>query len=269
VRASERFYDSQYESFETGVQAAIRRAALDEDIGQNGWLSAGEYRDLWQWLRVTAETRVLDVACGSGGPAVFMAESTGCTVTGIDVNEAGLEAAQEAARARGLEQRASFLRADANEPLPFADASFGAIVCVDAINHAHDRGMVLREWERVLVPGGRLAFTDPTVITGPVSNEEIAIRASIGYFVFTAVGDDERLLRSAGFDVLHVADTTERVEANAFAMLEARQRLREDASAEEGADVFEAKQHFYRVAGTLARERRLSRFTLIASKPSS
>jgi ubiquinone/menaquinone biosynthesis C-methylase UbiE len=269
VRASERFYDSQYTSFETGVQAAIRRDAIEEDIGQNGWLSAGEYRDLWRWLDLTADTRVLDVACGSGGPAVFMADSTGCTVTGIDVNEAGLVAAREAARARGLEQRASFLHADANEPLPFADASFDAIVCIDAINHFRDRGAVLREWQRVLAPGSGLAFTDPTVITGPISNEEIAIRASIGFFVFTALGDDERLLRSAGFEVLHVADTTERVEANALAMLEARQRLREDASAEEGADVFEAKQHFYRVAGTLARERRLSRFTLIAAKPSS
>jgi ubiquinone/menaquinone biosynthesis C-methylase UbiE len=269
VRASERFYDSQYLGFETGVQAAIRRAALDEDIGQNGWLSAGEYRDLWQRLDVTAGTRVLDVACGSGGPAIFMADSTGCTVMGIDLNEVGLEAAREAARARGLEQRARFLHADASEPLPFADASFDAIVCIDAINHLRDRGAVLREWERVLAPDGRLAFTDPTVITGPVSNEEIATRASIGFFVFTAVGDDERLLRSTGFEVLQVADTTERVETNAFAMLEARRRLREDATAEEGADVFEAKQRFYRVAGTLARERRLSRFTLIAAKPNS
>lgn len=269
MRASERFYDSQYTGFASGVQAKIRRGALGEDIGQNGWLSADEYRELWQWLNVSTGTRILDVACGSGGPSVFMAESTGSIVTGIDVNEQGLAAGREAASARGLDEQVRFVHADAGGPLPFPDASFDAVVCIDAINHFPDRQSVLREWARVLVPDGRVAFTDPTVVTGLITNEEIAVRASIGFFVFSTAGDNERLLEEAGYELIHLSDSTARVELNAFATLDARKSLRDEVIAEEGADVFEAKQRFYLVAGTLAQERRLSRFTVIAAKPTT
>ena len=61
---------------------------------------------------------------------------------------------------------ATFLVADANAALPFADGSFDGVVCVDAVNHLRDRAAVLREWRRVLRPGGRAVFTDPVVVTG-------------------------------------------------------------------------------------------------------
>jgi ubiquinone/menaquinone biosynthesis C-methylase UbiE len=65
-------------------------------------------------------------------------------------------------RTRRLTARACPLArfaADAGLPLPFADASFDAVVCIDAINHRPDRLGVLRDWHRVLKPGGRIMFT--------------------------------------------------------------------------------------------------------------
>ena len=93
-----------------------------------------------------------------------------------------------------MEARVRFQRGDAGHPLPFADEGFDALLCIDAINHLPDRQRIFKEWWRVLKPGGRLLFTDPAILSGPVSNEELAVRSSNGYFLFTPSGEDERLL---------------------------------------------------------------------------
>ncbi len=112
------------------------------------------------------------------------------------------------AREAGLGGRASFVQADASQPLPFEDGSFDAILCIDAMNHLPDRPGVLSDWARLLRPDGRLLFTDPVTVTGILDSDEIAIRTSIGYFLFVPPGEDERLLAEAGLSVLAVEDTT-------------------------------------------------------------
>ena len=87
---------------------------------------------------------------------------------------------------------------DANARLPFDDNSFDAVLCIDAMNHLPARLAVLREWQRVLRPGHRALFTDPVVITGPVTNDELALRSSIGVFLFVPPGINERLIEEAG-----------------------------------------------------------------------
>lgn len=72
-----------------------------------------------------------------------------------------MAAANGAARKRGLAERARFVRADANERLPFADGSFDALICIDSINHLYERARVLREWHRLVRAGGRILCTDP------------------------------------------------------------------------------------------------------------
>ena len=74
---------------------------------------------------------------------------------------------------------ADFLLSDMGRGLPFGAGSFDGIVCIDSVNHFRDRLAVFREWYRVLKPGQRIVFTDPVVLTGPVTNEEIAERSNI------------------------------------------------------------------------------------------
>jgi cyclopropane fatty-acyl-phospholipid synthase-like methyltransferase len=69
-------------------------------------MTADELRLLINWLGLDEGSRVLDVACGSGGPSLFIAQSTGARVTGVDVNEAAIATAAQAARERALEARA-------------------------------------------------------------------------------------------------------------------------------------------------------------------
>ena len=176
------FYDATYGEFSRDLYADIRRETFGEDIGQNGWLTAGEQDRFIELLELGSQSRLLDIACGSGGPTLRIAERTGATVRGVDIHADGVAEANRLAKERGLTDRAKFDVVDARGGLPFPDASFDAVMCIDAINHLPDRPAVLAEWARVLKSGGRLLFTDPIIVTGALTNEEMSIRSSIGFF---------------------------------------------------------------------------------------
>jgi SAM-dependent methyltransferase len=190
-------YGASYGGFARDVYAEVRREAWGEEIGHNSWLTREELERFMDKLQLDGSSRVLEIGCGSGGPALHLARLIGCEIVGVDLHEDGVANATRMAREAGLDARVSFVRADASEALSFASGSFGALLCVDTVNHLRDRARVFEEWVRLLAPGGRVLFTDPITVTGPLSSDEIAIRASIGYFVFVPLGEDERLLRNA------------------------------------------------------------------------
>ncbi|HSM08478.1 MAG TPA: class I SAM-dependent methyltransferase [Gemmatimonadota bacterium] len=257
-------YGATYEGFASQVYADIRREAFGEDLGQTGWLTAEEQDLFMSWLALDEGSRLLDIACGSGGPTLRIARETGCSVVGVDLHEQGVAAARRLAAEEGLGDRASFRQADASRPLPFEDASFDGVICVDAINHLPDRPSVLREWRRVMKDGGRLVFTDPITITGPITDEEMRIRSSIGFFLFVPRGVDEELLAGAGFDVVAVEDRTENMARMARQWWDSRGARAADLRKIEGEATFAGQQAFFEVAARLAEERRLSRFVFAA-----
>ena len=75
---------------------------------------------------------------------------------------------QRAATRRGARprDRVRFREVDASQPLPFAAASFDAVVSNDAMCHIANRLEVLRDWHRVLRPRGRMLFTERWSVTG-------------------------------------------------------------------------------------------------------
>jgi SAM-dependent methyltransferase len=256
------FYNA-YANFADQVLATIRAETYGRDIGQNSWVTAEEYDGFIADLRVTAGSNVLEVASGSGGPARHVAELTGARVTGIDSNSSGVQTANNDAQRSRCGSRLAFLLADATARLPFADASFDALLCIDSMNHFPDRAYSLGEWRRVLVPGGRAVFTDPVVITGAVTNEELAQRSSIGTFVFVPRGLNEELIVKAGFKIVSQTDATENAAIVSRRWREARQRFRDELVHIEGAERFEGVQRFLAAVHTLTRERRLSRITYV------
>jgi SAM-dependent methyltransferase len=259
-------YNTTYRHFGEAVLARIRREAFGEDIGQHSWLTADECRTYCAWLQLDSTSHVLEVGCGSGGPALFIARTTGAQVTGVDLNAHGIAAANAMAREQQLEARAHFEQADASGALPFADAHFDALLCIDAINHLPGRLNVLREWRRVVKGGGRILFTDPVTVTGLLSNEEIAIRSSIGYFLFAPPGEDARLIEQAGLHLERQEDVTEHMATISQRRHAARTRAREELLALEGEQTYEGQQRFLAMVHRLASERRLSRYVYLARK---
>ncbi len=209
---------------------------------------------------------MLDIACGSGGPALRIAELTGCSVMGVDVHEQAIATANSLTAQRNLTPRAQFQVADATAQLPFADASFDVITCIDAINHLPNRPRVIADWARLLKPNGRLLFTDPITVTGPLTNDEIAVRSSIGFFLFAPLGYDERVIEQSGLRLL----VSENVTANIAEVAERRRAARAARAADlreiEGDQTYEGQQEFFAVAARIAREGRLSRCLYVAEK---
>ena len=261
-------YGAAYRGLTSTLYADIRREAFGEDIGQTGWLTAEEQDHFITWLGLSPSSRLLDVACGSGRPTLRIAQKTGCRVCGVDLHSEGVASARASAKQLGYEERADFVESDANERLPFDASSFDAVICIDAINHFPDRPCILAEWRRVLKPGGRLLFTDPIVLTGPITNREIAIRASIGLFVFVPTGLDQALLEQAGFAVEHVEDHTSNMAENASGWRAARLGREAQLREIEGDETYDGQQRFLETTAILARERRLSRIAIVARRAS-
>ena len=258
-------FESTYAHFTEQVLTEVRRETFGEDIGQNSWLTVDEYDRFIDWLGIGPAHQVLDVASGSGGPALHLAARSACRVTGIDVNRNGIAHAGRAAEAAGLERRVRFQMADAAAP-PFEAGVFDALLCIDSMNHFPERQATLAGWCRVLRPGGRAVFTDPVVITGPVTNDELALRSSIGLFLFVPPGVNEQLLARAGFRLVSRQDVTGNATLVSGRWHDARQRHRDALLEIEGEERFAGLQRFFAAVHRLTGERRLSRIAYLVEK---
>jgi ubiquinone/menaquinone biosynthesis C-methylase UbiE len=257
-------YDSNYGSFQDKLYEEVRREAFGEDIGQNSWLTATELDGFLRWLALASGKSLLDVGCGAGGPALRIAALTGCRVTGIDAHARAIATANEMAAERGLGAVAEFQTVDASQQLPFPDDSFDAITCIDAINHFSDRPHVLAEWRRVLKARGRILFTDPIVMTGPLTSAEISIRTSAGFYLLVPEGYDEQCLRECGLRLVATENVTRNMAEIAEKRRAARKKREKGLRQIEGDPAYEAQQEYLSLASRIAKEGRLSRFLFVA-----
>ena len=146
--------------------------------------------------------------------------------------------------------------------------SFDAVLCIDAIAEIRDRAAALADWARIVKPGGRILYTDPAIVAGLVTNEELAMRSSMGFFVFSPQGENESLIESAGLRLLRADDATD----SAALLAGRRHAERHDRESElvlvEGRERYDARQRFLESAHRLAAERRLARIAFLTEKMS-
>lgn len=106
-----------------------------------------------------ADVRVLDLGCGYGSAARYLAANFGCSVTGANISEKELELARSRSEEAGLAHLLSFEYGDFHH-LEYPDGSYDVVWSQDAFLHAVDKMAVLSECRRVLKPGGTLVFSD-------------------------------------------------------------------------------------------------------------
>jgi SAM-dependent methyltransferase len=106
-----------------------------------------------------ARSRVLDLGCGIGGPARYLAATFACQVTGVDLSPGFIDAAAYLTARCGLSDRVTFQVGDALH-LPFEDGTFDAVFLQHVAMNVEDRAALYAEVHRSLAPGGRLASYD-------------------------------------------------------------------------------------------------------------
>ncbi len=104
-------------------------------------------------------TRVLDLGCGIGGPARYLAATFGCKVTGVDLSPGFIDAATYLTARCGLSDRVTFQVGDALH-LPFEDAAFDTVFLQHVAMNVEDRAALYAEVRRVLTIGGRFVTYD-------------------------------------------------------------------------------------------------------------
>ena len=258
-------YNSTYGNFQEQVLMEVRHETYGEDIGQSSWITTEEYDTFYSWLNLSPGDHVLEVASGSGGPALYLAKKFKCRITGLDINEEGIKTANHQALDARITD-AKFQFADVDQRLAFDDETFDAVMCVDSMNHFRNRLGDFQEWHRLLKSGKRALFTDPVVITGPVSNEELAARSSIGFFLFVPLEVTKKLISEAGFKLIRCEDVTSNIELTSGRWYAARQKHRDELLKIEGEERFSGLQKFLSTVHKLTSERRLSRFVFLVER---
>lgn len=165
-------------------------------------------RQLSELVSISADSYVLDVGSGIGGPARYIATKTGCRVTGIDLSTEYCSIARTLSEILNLYDLVDFKQGDATE-MPFADESFDIAITQHVVMNIEDRGRLYSEINRVLRPHGRFAMYDvfkkgDEELTYPVPWARDASLSFLRQF------DETRsLLTSAGFAVSSFEDITD------------------------------------------------------------
>ncbi len=151
-----------------------------EDFDQDHYGGTGAVETLAEAAHVRAGHHILDVCSGMGGPARWLADRYGCRVTGIDLTRSRVEGATRLTHRVGLAHLVTFGQGDATA-LPFAAATFDAVLSQEAWCHIPDKRALIAESVRVARSGGVVAFTDAVSLAD--LGEEEARRLAAEMFI--------------------------------------------------------------------------------------
>jgi SAM-dependent methyltransferase len=183
------------------------------------FLRVDEMRTMATALALPFGGSLVDLACGAGGPGLWIARESGSRILGVDVSAAGLAQARIRATMAGLGGRAFFQRGSFAETGVAARSADG-VMSVDALQYAPDKRAAFAEIARILRTGAKFVFAcfelDPAKLAGvPVLGDD-------------PVPDYAPLLRDAGFEVESYEETRdwhERVKATYGAVVAARDAI--------------------------------------------
>jgi ubiquinone/menaquinone biosynthesis C-methylase UbiE len=154
-------------------------------------------RELAERCRVDADKRVLEVGCGPGKTACYLASHFGCRVIGVDFLKRMADRASERAVREKVSHRVAFAAADAQQ-LPFDDDEFDVVIGEFITGLVDDKAAALSECLRVTRAGGYVGINEATWIKPAPPELADRLARTFGVAEVLASGDWMRLLEHAG-----------------------------------------------------------------------
>jgi len=159
----------QGETFSRIWRENAYRGEFPIEFAHVGFLTLTEAQRMLALLRVPEHGLLVDLACGAGGPGLWVTKQSGAELIGVDPAEPGLERARARAETVGLADRATFRRGTFERTgLPSREAD--AVMTIEAFQYAPDKRAALAEFARILKRGGRAAIVcfevDPAKVAG-------------------------------------------------------------------------------------------------------
>jgi len=157
-------------------------------------------------LAIEPGQHIVDIGCGLGGPARYIARRFGCNVSGIDITEAFVDAANKLTALLHMERQVKVEHGD-GQRLPYADASFDGAYTQHVTMNVADRPAFFAQAWRVLKPGAFFALTEHGL--GPTGNPHHPVPWSMdgsGAYLVTPA-ETRAFLEKAGFEAIAVEDT--------------------------------------------------------------
>lgn len=110
-------------------------------------------------LNINRGTKIIDIACGKGTTAFYVAEKYDCNVVGIDISEELIEEANYLNKKKGFENKVSFQLGDAMQ-LPFSDGEFDIALSQAMLVLVEDKIKTIKEAHRIIKKGGRAGWLE-------------------------------------------------------------------------------------------------------------
>lgn len=159
--------------------------------------------------------RLLDVGCGHGATACYLAKRLGSDAVGINISPFQVQYANQLAEDQGLAGRAQFLVADGMAP-PFGDGEFDVVVSVESAAYMKDKTTFICELSRVLAPGGRIILADFCRAPGALTPyQERCLDGIDGAFAsagnWHSADQYKEIMAANGLQVIAEADWTRRI----------------------------------------------------------
>lgn len=204
----EQCYDfaADYECSALPAMKALESNVLGSDYGGTSWTTRPQVDSVFSHLELRPESRLLEVGSGSGWPALFLSQQTGCRTTLLDMPLIALEHASRRATDDGIDGQATFVSAT-GAALPFSDGSFDRLSQSDVLCCLPEKLKVLRECRRVASKDARFCFT--VIEPGKGLSESDLAAALDAAPPYTEVPDGyPALLEESGWDLLDRIDLT-------------------------------------------------------------
>jgi cyclopropane fatty-acyl-phospholipid synthase-like methyltransferase len=258
----------------------IERGLAARGIGPTDPIPPEQLFSLDQWhyhgtdaIRAAAErlglgpaSRVLDIGSGVGGPARYLAHTTGCHVTALELQPELHAIGADLTRRCGLGARVTHLCGDALT-CPIPDAAFDAVVSWLAVLHIPDRPRLFKRLARALCPGGG-CYVEDLCMRAPFAPWDLHDLRSIVFGVtVTSIAAYTSDVQAAGFVDVAATDLTSDWAPYALARLAAWRENHARYAQVHGEGAYAAQEKFYAVIARLYEGGSLGGVRLVARVP--